>query len=176
MRLFKWSYSYMWWDHLFTVINQLSSILLSRLYILITALYIFSTTMSCNSPLANVVCFTCTTFNKVYLILSYMATKPTVFMLHTIELASASNWKSILRSRDGGALIHCIMCSLYKKTHQYLKQITFGFYYKSTFCQNAALPLNGLHFKITLSEYRTLCGPSRSGLGRHCIWEVATSF
>ena len=115
MRLFKWSYSYMWWDHLFTVINQLSSILLSRLYILITALYMFSTTMSCNSPLANVVCFTCTTFNKVYLILSYMATKPTVFMLHMIELASASNWKSILRSRDGGASIHCIMCSLYKK-------------------------------------------------------------
>ena len=39
---------------------------------MITALYIFSTTMSCNSPLANVVCFTCTTQNKVYLILSYL--------------------------------------------------------------------------------------------------------
>ena len=60
----------MWWEHLFTVINHRSSIFLSRLYILITALYILNITMLCNSPLANAICFTCKTLNKVYLILS----------------------------------------------------------------------------------------------------------
>ena len=71
MRSFKWNYLYMWWDPFFTVINHRSYILLSRLYILIYVLYILSITMSCISPLAYVVCFTCTTMN-LSLSLSYL--------------------------------------------------------------------------------------------------------
>ena len=107
-----------------------------------------------------------------------MEIKPMVFMQQMLELPSVRNWNSRLRSRDAGALIHCIMCFLDKK-YYWLKKHTHSFNYKHKLCQNAALSLNGMHLNIPSTECSTLCrAESYSGTAwvGQCLCEVARSF
>ena len=68
-------------------------------------------------------------------------------------------WKSSLRSIDAGALIHCIMCFLDKNSNAWKHTHTRRFNHKAKICQNAALPLNGMHLSIPSSECWTFVRP-----------------
>ena len=85
-------------------------------------------------------------------------------MQQVLELTEVRNWQSSLRSRDAGALIHCIMCFMDKKKNILMleKKNPHQFDYKPKLCHNAALPSNGIHLNIASTNCWTLCRAASS--------------
>ena len=104
MHLLIWSYSYMWRDPLFIVINYRFIIVfyLDRTYWLLHCIYIYiyiycsTCTMSCSRLLANVFS-TCMTLSKVYLALSILFhLRPSIQSICSFFISCHSN-NSFLR-------------------------------------------------------------------------------